>query len=219
MKVLIAEDHVLFRDALANLLKQIDAAVSITGVAKYSEAFAELDSGNVFDLIILDLDLPDRNWEDGLNRLREKSGATKIVVVTASEDCQTMSRSLAADIVGYIPKSLDPKILHGAIQIIIDGGTYIPINAVNCQSNEYKSAAPASGRKNDDGLAQRMLTNRQQEVLKLIAEGKSNKQIAYEMNVSEATVKLHINALLRTLNVNNRTQAVITAQKLGILIS
>lgn len=77
MKVLIAEDHVLFRDALANLLKQIDAAVSITGVAKYSEAFAELDSGNVFDLIILDLDLPDRNWEDGLNRLREKSGDTK----------------------------------------------------------------------------------------------------------------------------------------------
>lgn len=213
MRVLIAEDHVLFRDALENLLKQIDGNTEVVGATKYFEAFSALDGGEAFDLIILDLDLPDRNWEDGLSKLRDKSGETKIIVITASEDCQSIRSAAAYGISAYIPKSMPPKVLHSAIKIVLDGGTYAPMQAVTC-AQEYKNSP--TNQPNEE-LAQKMLTNRQMQVLKQIAEGKPNKQIAYEMSVSEATVKLHINALLRVLNARNRTQAVITAQKLGII--
>ncbi len=211
MKILVAEDHALFREALGNLLRKMEPAVEITEASRYSEVFAAVENTR-FDLIILDLDLPDKEWDDGLRELKEKAGDGKIVVVSASEDCRSMRRCAEYGIVGYIPKSLDPKILSGALRLILDGGTYIPINAVNCGQNENTPRVQTHASENSHGL-----TKRQTQVLGLVAEGKSNKQIAYEMGVSEATVKLHINALLRTLGVTNRTQAVITAQKMGLL--
>ena len=104
-------------------------------------------------------------------------------------------------------KTLDSKILAGALKIILEGGTYMPIKAIGI---------PGEGLRAEDSIPEG-LTKRQNEVLHLLAQGKSNKQIAYEIGVSEATVKLHINALLRVLGATNRTQAVITAQKIGFL--
>lgn len=212
MKVLIAEDHALFREALGNLIKQVDSSVTIIEASKYSEIFSILAQDESFDFIILDLDLPDEHWEEGLFKLREKAPHTRIAVVSASEDCRSMRKSVEAGIVGYIPKSLDPKVLFGAIKIILDGGTYVPINAVSCQQENSSKNSPR-----DTTSAGRDLTKRQTEVLMLVAEGKSNKQIAFEMGVSEATVKLHINALLRSLGASNRTKAVILAQKKGLI--
>ena len=104
---------------------------------------------------------------------------------------------------GYIPRSTDLDLLKNAFFQILNGNSYIPAS--------LKEAEPACK------MDSKFLTNRQSQVLDLIAEGKSNKQIAYEMGVSEATVKLHINALLRSLKVSNRTEAVITAQKIGLI--
>ncbi len=109
----------------------------------------------------------------------------------------------------YIPKYADAKTIKEALNHILNGGTYLP-SALNKNDNEITEIPHYK-------VKIKTLTHRQSQVLDLIAEGKSNKQIAYEMGVSEATVKLHINALLRSLNVNNRTQAVITAQKMGLI--
>ena len=121
---------------------------------------------------------------------------------------KNIRKILSLGIKGYIPKRSDPKIMHNALKLILDGGTYIPPALIETSADSYKNSNNANGK---------TLTHRQSQVLDLIAQGKSNKQIAYEMGVSEATVKLHINALLRSLKVHNRTQAVITAQKMGII--
>lgn len=207
MKILIADDHALFRDGLAMRLEEIDPDVILLQAATFSQALKILDQENDIDMIIVDLDMPDMKWEEGIEQLRQKSNEINMVVISASEDVRSIRKVLASGIKGYIPKRSEPKIMHNALKLILEGGTYIPPALI-----ENNAEIPLNG--NHRG---KTLTNRQSQVLDLIAQGKSNKQIAYEMGVSEATVKLHINALLRSLKVNNRTQAVITAQKMGLI--
>lgn len=208
MKILIADDHALFRDGLAMRLEEINPDIILHQAATFSQALKILDKETDINMVIADLDMPDMKWEDGIRELKSKSPNTSLVVISASEDIRNIRKILATGIKGYIPKRSDPKIMHNALKLILDGGTYIPPALIET-SSEHASNGYKNGGKT--------LTNRQSQVLDLIAQGKSNKQIAYEMGVSEATVKLHINALLRSLKVNNRTQAVVTAQKLGII--
>ena len=192
MKVLIADDHALFRDGLSLRLEKIEPKSVIFQAANFTQALKILDDEKKIDLVILDLDMPDMNWEEGLAELRQKANGARYVIVSASEDPRNIRKSLEQGVCGYIPKRSEPKILTSALQLILDGGT-----------------APVSSGKT--------LTNRQQQVLGLVAQGMSNKQIAYEMGVSEATVKLHINALLRSVGATNRTQALIRAQQMGLI--
>lgn len=209
MKILIADDHALFRDGLAMRLEEIDPDIVLHQAATFSQALKILDKETNIDMIIVDLDMPDMKWEDGIEELRKKSDNLNLVVVSASEDVRSIRKILASGIKGYIPKRSDPKIMHNALKLILEGGTYIPPALIESASENNMTGSHRSNGKT--------LTNRQSQVLDLIAQGKSNKQIAYEMGVSEATVKLHINALLRSLKVNNRTQAVVTAQKMGLI--
>ena len=128
------------------------------------------------------------------------------MVISASENVHNIRESLEKGASGYITKRAETKILSNALKLILDGGTYIP--PVMLGKNLDDTPAKGKGK---------MLTNRQSQVLGLVAKGMSNKQIAYEMGVSEATVKLHINALLRAIGATNRTQAVIIAQKMGLI--
>ena len=208
MKVLIAEDHALFREALSGLLAQILTDVKIIEASTYQKIFSFLEQGENIDFFMLDIGLPDIKWEEGISKIRSLNPDVKIIIVSASDDSKTIRRASEYNIVGYISKSLSPQILSYALKIIFEGGTYAPISAV---SPAEKSSPPAKQN------LRHSLTQRQEQVLRLVGEGKSNKQIAYEMHVSEATVKLHINALLRSLGAINRTQAVITAQKIGLI--
>lgn len=208
MKILIAEDHALFREALKALILSLEPTSKILETSTYQETYKIAQQIADIDYIVLDLDLPDAVWEEGLNEIMSIMPQSKVIVISASEDAQTMRKAGECGIVGYIPKSVDTKILSGALHLILAGGSYIPIEAI--RGGFVTSHSP--NKANSSGL-----TKRQNEVLHLVAEGKSNKQIAYEMGVSEATVKLHINALLRTLGVTNRTQAVITAQRHGYI--
>lgn len=208
MKILIADDHALFRDGLAMRLEEINPDIILHQAATFSQAVKILDKENDINMIIVDLDMPDMKWEDGINELKNKAPDVSMVVISASEDIRNIRKILATGIKGYIPKRSDPKIMHNALKLILEGGTYIPPALIENTSESSSSSHRSNGK---------TLTNRQSQVLDLIAQGKSNKQIAYEMGVSEATVKLHINALLRSLKVNNRTQAVVTAQKMGLI--
>ena len=214
MKVLIADDHALFRDGLSMLLEKIDPKSVIFQAANFSQAQKILNDEKKVDLVIMDLDMPDMNWEDGLQEIKAKADGARFVVVSASEDPRDIRKSLEQGVCGYIPKRSEPKILSSALQLVLDGGTYLPPsvlepNTAISGSEKNSATAPVSNGKT--------LTNRQNQVLGLVAQGLSNKQIAYEMGVSEATVKLHINALLRSVGATNRTQAVIMAQKMGLI--
>ena len=210
MKILIADDHALFRDGLGMRLEQLYPNIIILQASNYSQTLKILDEDKQIDLIILDLDMPDMSWETGFSAIKQKAKDARFVIVSASEDVRNIRKTLGEGACGYIPKRSDPKILSRALQLILDGVTYLPPELLEQVSNlpEKKSATQSKNK---------TLTARQMQVLQLIAQGLSNKQIAYEMGVSEATVKLHINALLRAIGVTNRTQAVITAQKMGLI--
>lgn len=206
MKILIADDHALFRDELSSRLEKINPDVVLMQASSFSQALKILEKEVDLDMIIVDLDMPDIQWEEGIKILKQKSDEINIVVISASEDMRQIRKILQSGIKGYIPKRLESQTMHNALKLIVEGGIYIPPALVE-NNSEFSN----------NNRRSKTLTNRQSQVLDLIAEGKSNKQIAYEMGVSEATVKLHINALLRSLKVNNRTQAVITAQKMGLI--
>ena len=208
MKILIADDHALFRDGLALYLEKLAPDVVIGQASSYSQMFKLLGSDNNIDFVFFDFEMPDLPWSQALENLKKVAPDTSFVIISSAEDTRTIKAVLAAGAKGYIPKRSDAKVLNNALRLILDGGTYVPPNLI-----ENISQIALNGK----NQSIKNLTQRQSQVLDLIAQGKSNKQIAYDMGVSESTVKLHINALLRSLHVSNRTQAVITAQKLGII--
>lgn len=210
MKVLIADDHALFRDGMSLNLEKIDPQAVVFQAGSFSQALKIINDEKKLDLVIVDLDMPDMPWEEGIEELRKKSNGARFVVVSASEDSKSIRRAMANGVSGYIPKRSDAKIMTGALKLVLDGGTYLPPSILGSDTNH----AGITGEPKGKG---KILTNRQSQVLELVAQGLSNKQIAYEMGVSEATVKLHINALLRSIGATNRTQAVVTAQKMGLI--
>ena len=208
MKILIADDHALFRDGLALYLEKLVPEVIISQAGSYSQMFKLLNSDDKTDFVFFDFEMSDMPWQDALETLKQMSDKISFVVISGDEDNRTIKAILATGAKGYILKRSDAKVLNNAWRLILDGGTYVPPNLI-----ENISQKNLNGK--NSGI--KSLTYRQSQVLDLIAQGKSNKQIAYDMGVSESTVKLHINALLRSLHVSNRTQAVVTAQKLGII--
>ena len=212
MKILIADDHALFRDGLSLHLERLEPQAVIFQAGSFSQVMKIINDEKKLDLIIIDLDMPDMNWETALQDIMGKRGNARVAIISATEDARSIRKAMEKGISGYIPKRADTKVLTGALKLIMDGGTYLPPSVLeNAHINgTHISTAPRSR----NG---KTLTNRQSQVLELVAQGMSNKQIAYEIGVSEATVKLHINALLRAVGATNRTQAVITAQKMGLI--
>lgn len=208
MKILIADDHALFRDGLSIHIEKLYPKAIILQSANFSQAVKIAQSAPDLYLIIIDLDMPDMDWADGIRTLQETSPDVKIAIISATEDVRNIKKALEMGVCGYIPKSSDTKVITSAIHLIIEGGTYLPPSVIEQTSHVTDTTNPKAGK---------LLTPRQSEVLSYVAEGLSNKQIAYKMSVSEATVKLHINALLRAIGATNRTQAVIIAQKRGII--
>ncbi len=207
MKILIADDHALFRDGLTLHLEKLTPKAEILQAANYTQALKLLKSGDNTDLVIVDLEMPDMPWEEGLSKLRQQAPEARFVVISASEEGRNVKKALEYGVKGYISKCSDTKVLTSALHLVLDGGTYLPPSIMD---NSGSVTSVQDKRK-------KLLTPRQFEVLSYVAEGLSNKQIAYKMSVSEATVKLHINALLRAVGATNRTQAVVTAQKMGII--
>ena len=198
MNILIADNQSLLRDGLSLWLKEIISDAIIFQADSYSQVFNILNKENNIELIIMDIEMQDMPWLSALKKIRQQTPDAKLVILTSSEDSRTIHLVLSQKVNGYILKRSDIKTFTRAVKEILDGNIYTPDTLMDIQ--------PINN-----------LTNRQSQVLDLIAQGKSNKQIAYDMGVSESTVKLHINALLRSLHVSNRTQAVITAQKMGII--
>lgn len=196
--VLIVDDHPLFRDALELAITRIKVKTySINHAGSISEAQSALKA-DVFALILLDLNMDDSTDFEGVSKILGRNGDTPILIVSATETPQAYATAKSMGIAGYIPKSLSLPEITQSIETVLNGGTSFP---------EGQSAANDSSQKAAANLAS--LTPAQQRVMSCLSDGLLNKQIAYEMSISEATVKAHMTAIFRKLGANNRTQALL----------
>ena len=198
-RALIVDDHPLFRDALETALREAFGDSATTTHAKdMASAISALDQ-TPHDLILLDLNLPDVQGFDGLTNLRAKYQNCPIVIVSATESADAFQRAQTLGAAGYMPKSLGLEEMAAVMVTVTDGGTWFP-PATNASADNDKTE-----------LAARVasLTPAQQRVLAGLSDGLLNKQIAYDMGISIATVKAHMTAIFRKLGANNRTQALL----------
>ncbi len=199
---IVADDHPLFRNALRQTLEPHFPDAAIVEAGTLDEAAAAIEAAPDPDLVLFDLSMPGARGFSGLIYLRAQYPAVPVCVVSASEDPGTIRRSLLLGAAGFVPKSARPAEIRQAIVAILGGGTWAPANV-----------DLTGGWGEDDGLAGRLksLTPQQLRVLMMMGEGLLNKQIAYELSVSEATIKAHVSAVLGKLGVENRTKAVLAA--------
>jgi DNA-binding NarL/FixJ family response regulator len=203
---IVADDHPLFRNALRQTLEPHFPDVRIVEAGTLDEVVAAIRATEEPDLVLFDLNMPGARGFSGLMYLRAEFPAVPVCVVSASEDRDTIRRSLALGATGFVPKSSSPAEIRQAIEAILDGAAWTP------------PGLELGGARDEDALAARLgsLTPQQLRVLMMMGEGLLNKQIAYELSVSEATVKAHVSAVLQKLGVENRTKAVLAAGRFEI---
>jgi DNA-binding NarL/FixJ family response regulator len=205
-RVIIVDDHPLFRAALRQALSGAFKGIRLDEAGTLDAVTARLDRDSDVDLVLLDLKMPGVHGLSGLMFLRAQYPAVPIAIVSASDEPPIIRRALDLGASGFIPKSLAVEDMRKAIAAILAGGVWAP--------EGMSSATAADG--DGDALAQRIatLTPQQMRVLMMLKEGLLNKQIAFQLSVSEATVKAHVSAILQKLDVASRTQAVIAASRI-----
>ena len=211
MNILIVDDHPLFRHALIQAVRYSLPQAQIYETAAVNEFYERLESGAEPDLVLLDLNLTGASGFSALVHVRAQYPSLPIIVVSAHEETSIIQRAIAHGAMGYIPKSAHPSHIGEAIRHVLEGEIWLPPNLPNNLSFDPRAA-------DETELAERIqsLTPQQFRVLMMVAEGLLNKQIAYELDVSEATIKAHVTAIFRKLGVQNRTQAVLAINALNI---
>jgi two-component system, NarL family, nitrate/nitrite response regulator NarL len=209
MKLLIVDDHPVVREGLAALLRQLGPEVTVL-LAEGGSQGLDLTNGHPdLDLVVLDLAMP---GSDGFAMLREfgrLQPQLPVVVVSSSEDPRDVRRALASGALGYIPKSAPPRTILAAVQFVLAGNVYVP--SLLAENPTRDEPGNYSARKSNVSL-----TGRQIDVLRLLRQGRSNKEIGRALGLSEKTVKVHVTALFKALNVANRMQAAAMADKVGL---
>ena len=211
MNILIVDDHPLFRHALIQAVRYSLPQAQISETAAVNEFYERLDNGPEPDLVLLDLNLPGASGFSALVHVRAQYPLIPILVVSAHEETSIIQRAIAHGAMGYIPKSAHPSLIGEAIRHVLEGEIWLPPNFPPNMNFDPRAA-------DETALAERIqsLTPQQFRVLMMVAEGLLNKQIAYELDVSEATIKAHVTAIFRKLVVQNRTQAVLAISALNI---
>ncbi len=209
-KFVIADDHALFRTGLRLLLVDGCGPGEVREAANVQELRALLGADAQVDLVVVDLLMPGMSGGATVRELRAAFPGLRFVVMSASEERQHVLEALAAGAFGYIPKSLDPPAMIAAFTQILNGGIYAPTLLL------AEPAAPDPPSPAIDGQILAMLTPRQCEVLRLLGKGQANKEIARALDISEGTVKIHLAAIFRLLDVRNRTEAVLKASALDL---
>lgn len=205
VRLVIADDHPLFRGALREAITALYPASEIVEVGTFDELHARLEQDSDFDLVLLDLTMPGARGFSGLIYLRAQYAALPVLVVSGNEEPAVIRRCVDLGASGFIPKTLSISGMREAVAAVMAGGTWVPPD-INLAGRSDAEA---------DAVITRLatLTPQQVRVLMMLSEGRLNKQIAYELSVSEATVKAHVSAILQKLGVESRTQAVIAVSK------
>lgn len=208
MRILIIDDHQLFIDGIHHIVERLDKEVEVIDANRAETAIGILESGQVFDLILIDLRMPGMDGMSILQRMHERNTWLPLVVISAEEDARRIRAVLDAGALGFIPKSHNSQQMLSALHSVLEGDIYIPADI------EKKINMLESRRSSIDHL----ITKRQYEVLELLAKGYSNKQIAASLFLTEHTVKAHLSALFSAFQARNRTECVQLASRRGVLV-
>ena len=220
MKILIADDHELFLKGLEMILSDYSPEAELFKAKDYTEMFGIIEKQQDFSLILTDLAMPGAQWLEALQKIHDLLPETPIIILSAVFDREIVQKTIDIGAAGYIPKTSSNAVILSAINLVLSGGVYIPIELLKeAQEDEFDMLKQVEKVSENQDIKDKVkiLSQRQVEVLKLIAKGQSNKQIAYELGLTEGTVKLHVTAILKLLNVYNRTGAVVAATHLGLL--
>lgn len=207
MKILLADDHPLFREGVKPVLLKLDRRVTLIEAHDYPSAFAAMHKAKEVDLALLDLYMPGMSGLDGVTRFRAAFPDIPVVVLSASELVEDIQKLLAAGALGYITKASPSDVILEALQQVLAGGIYVPPSLIELPAEE-EASRPIN--------TSQALTSRQLQVLREMAKGLSNRQIGEVLQVTEGTIKLHVTSIFRLLRVNNRTEAVLVIQKMGL---
>ncbi len=206
-KIIIADDHPLFRQALLGTLKTKLTCANWFEAQSIAELEQQLNAHNDSDLLLLDLNIPGAHGFNTLIHVRNHFPQVPVAIVSAHEDHETISKAMKYGAAGFVPKSTQVDDIYAAIVTILSGNIWLPASFEQIHDND------------DNDVAERVasLTQQQYRILMMFAKGMLNKQIAYELNVSEATIKAHATAIFKKLAVRNRTQAVISISQLDLV--
>ena len=218
MKILVVDDHALFRQGLAMLLSELYPDSEILEAASSAAALETVEQNPDIRLVLLDLKLEDGSGFETLEKLSSDLADAAVAIVSASEDSRNISRSYKAGAKGYIVKSSTSEVLRHALPLVLSGETYIPSHAMSLLTGDGSGETGSSARQNGVAGAPN-LTPRQHEILLLMAQGLQNRDIASSLGMLEGTVKVHVKSILQKLGVNNRTHAVVTGIRLGLVPS
>ena len=200
MRMLLADDHDLFRESVAAMVAA-DGDVTVVAVSDLAATLAALETGP-FDLVLLDYQMPGMNGLSGLDEVRARLGDKPVAILSGTTRRDLAEEALARGAAGFVPKTLGVKAMIAAIQLMAGGGTFAPLSMLD--------DAPPHGAALDE------LTRREMDVLRGICQGKSNKEIARDLDVQEVTIKLHVKTLSRKLGAKNRTHAAMMARDAGL---
>lgn len=211
LRIVFADDHRLVREALAPFIQRLAPTVRLDEASTVDEAISLLENNTQCDLILLDLNMPGMDGFEGFNRLQHVAPDTPIAVLSGSIDPSDVSQALAHGAAGYIPKTTAGTTLVNALQIILAGEVYVPPALMTAQANR------GSGTGGTRETRTVPLADRQMDVLKALAEGLTNKEIARRLGIAEITVKVHLQSIYRKLGVSNRTEALAAALNRGLV--
>ncbi len=205
--ILIADDHPLFREAICNVIRSGFPDCIITETADLESTLRLATEQDNLDLILLDLNMPGMSGLNGLMSLRNEAPTIPVVIVSAEQDKHIVLQAITYGAVGFITKSTPREQMTAAIAQVLAGHVYLPAEIIRSeQSNTRRTPREATI---SPELLQ-ALTRKQLQVLERMAKGEANKQIAYNLDIAETTVKAHVSAILRKLNVHNRVQAILS---------
>ncbi|EQM79436.1 response regulator transcription factor [Stutzerimonas stutzeri] len=208
-KILIADDHPLFREAIQNVIRDGFPGSEILETADLDSALAITLENDDLDLVLLDLNMPGMHGLNGLINLRNEAPTIPVVIVSAEQDKQIVLQAITYGACGFITKSSPRAQMTDAIEQILNGNVYLPSDIIRSQKASTRRA-----QHNEQSIPPELLqalTRKQLLVLERMTKGESNKQIAYNLDIAETTVKAHVSAILRKLNVHNRVQAILSA--------
>lgn len=208
-KILIADDHPLFREAITSVIEAGFGGSEVVETDDLDTALELTREQDDFDLILLDLNMPGMHGLNGLIALRNEAPTIPVVIVSAEEDKQVVLQAITYGAVGFITKSSPRAQMTQAIEQILAGNVYLPSDIIRTGKESTRRH-----RHDENNISPELLnslTRRQLLVLERMSKGESNKQIAYNLNIAETTVKAHVSAILRKLGVHNRVQAILSA--------
>lgn len=223
MKVLIVDDHPLIREGLATVLAELDPSAGAGEAEDAQAALAAVRGDAELTLVLLDLFVPGAEGLSLLTEIREARPELPVVVLSAHDGRDQVLAAIDAGAMGFISKRSSTQVLLNALRLVLAGGVYLPPQVLNAMTDAPATRAPSAASGADAkrlvSPAEIGLTERQADVLALLVQGKPNKLICRELDLAEGTVKTHITAILRALNVSNRTQALFALSRLGVQLA